>query len=68
MPSRAPNGVVGNCSFIDGIFVSRSLSTHISSVSISSDGDNVSDHYPVELDLSLNLTESHVQNLLNYLM
>ena len=43
---------------IDGILISAGLSQKIKNVSISHDGDNLSDHCPVEIDLSLVIHET----------
>ena len=40
---------------IDGILLSKSLSSRVTDVRIVESGDNVSDHLPVEIDISLNL-------------
>ena len=45
----------GSYTLIDGILISKSLTQFITNVRISHYGNNVSDHSPVELDLSLNL-------------
>ena len=42
---------------IDGILLSNSLVSHVANVRISSYGDNVSDHLPVEIDLNVFLSE-----------
>ena len=47
---------------IDGILISDSLKGSIKNVRISYHGDNVSDHFPVELDIDLNVTETDVKN------
>ena len=46
---------------IDGILVSASLRNFVSNVRISDYGDNVSDHLPVELDLSISIKELSIK-------
>ena len=45
---------------IDGILLSRSLTSLVSDVRILHHGDNLSDHSPVEIDISLALTETEI--------
>ena len=45
----------GSYTLIDGILISRSLANHTSNIQILDLGDNVSDHRPVEIDLSISL-------------
>ena len=42
---------------IDGILISRNLLPTISNVRISNNGGNVSDHVPVEIDISVDISE-----------
>ena len=42
---------------IDGILISEDLRSKVSRVGIFQDGDNVSDHLPVEMDITLHITE-----------
>ena len=50
---------------IDCIFISHSLVSFISNVKIIHDGDNLSDHSPVQLDIMLNVPHDSVHNLCN---
>ena len=43
---------------IDGILISKNICGKVSNVRISHYGDNISDHSPVELDLSVQLTDT----------
>ena len=58
---NSPNGFIENRSFIDGMFLSRSLISLVKDVRINYDGSNVSDHFPVEMDLFLSLDECNVK-------
>ena len=51
------NVKMNSYTLIDSILISESLSDIVSNVCIVHDGDNVSDHSPVEIDLQLNLSE-----------
>ena len=46
----------GSYSLIDGILISRGLSSLVDNVRISYYGNNVSDHFPVEIDLHVAVT------------
>ena len=46
---------------IDGILISEKLRQFVSNVRISLNGDNLSDHCPVELDITVALTESNIE-------
>ena len=50
-------------SLIDGILISKDLKSKVSRISICHDGNNVSDHIPVELDLVLNVQELKSENI-----
>ena len=61
----------GSYTLIDGILVSRELRHMISNVRISIYGDNLSDHCPVELDITVqiaeyNLTKNKLQQYINW--
>ena len=43
---------------IDGILISDGLKSKVKGIRISHNGENVSDHVPVELDLELQISES----------
>ena len=57
----SPSGKIEHRSFLDGIFLSNNLSSSVKEVRISYDGDNVSDHYPVEVDLCIALDSCHAK-------
>ena len=48
----------GSYTLIDGILISDDLKDIISNVRISLQGDNLSDHCPVELDIEVAISES----------
>ena len=41
---------------LDGILISKPLAFLVSNVRFIDDGDNVSDHHPVEIDMNISLT------------
>ena len=53
----------GSFTLIDGMLLSKSLSDIVSNVRISDYGDNISDHRPVELDITISLRELSLNNL-----
>ena len=54
------NRKLGSYTLIDGILISESIVNLVSNVRISHDGDNVSDHSLVEIDVSLALSEIRI--------
>ena len=54
------NEKMNSYTLIDGILISESLSDIVSNARIVHDGDNLSDHSPVEIDLRLKLSEVEI--------